>query len=298
MKIALATCTELPDWEHDDEPLHAALAGRGAELAHPSWDDDAVDWTAYDVVLVRTTWNYQEHIGAFERWIERVDAATRLWNPAPVLAWNVRKTYLRELEAAGVPIVPTVWLARGQGAASLDVAAAVAAAGATRGFLKPVVGATARETLRFASDEAGLAAARAHVERLLPHEDLMLQPYLPSVETEGELSAIVLDGQLTHGVRKVPVPGDYRVQDDFGAHDEPFTFDARDLDTVERALDFVRSRFELDAPLLYARADFLRADDGRLALNELELVEPSLFFRHGPRAAERLADALCARASA
>ena len=93
-----------------------------------------------------------------------------------------------------------------------------------RGFLKPVVGATARETLRFVCNDEGLAQAQSHVDRLLPNEGLMLQPYLESVETDGELSALYFDGEYSHGVRKVPVPGDYRVQDDFGASDEPYTF--------------------------------------------------------------------------
>jgi len=291
VKIALATCTELPDWEQDDRPLHAALERLDVELSQPCWEDPDVDWAAFDGVLVRTTWNYQEHIAAFEAWVERADRVTRLFNPAPVLRWNVRKTYLRDLEAAGVPVVPTVWLERGS-KADLDQALA-----GTGGFLKPVVGATARETLRFANDEPGRAAARAHVTRLLPEEDLMLQPYLRSVETHGEVSALAVDGELTHGVRKVPVDGDYRVQDDFGAHDEPYAFEPEDLAAVERALAVVRERFGLDRPLLYARADFLRADDGRLLMNELELVEPSLFFRHGPHAAERLARALIERSS-
>ena len=289
MKIALATCTSVPAWEKDDQPLHRALAEQGVDCAHAAWEDPTVDWAAFDGVLVRTTWNYQDHIAAFEHWIDHVGERTRLFNPAPVLAWSVRKTYLRDLEEGGVPVVPTVWLERGT---SPEVALAF---DGPRGFLKPVVGATARETLRFANDAAGRAAASAHLERLLPAEDLMLQPYLPSVEEEGEVSAIVIDGEPTHAVRKVPVAGDYRVQDDFGAHDEPFEFEPADLALVRRALDVVAARFELSDPLLYARADFLRDESGRLVLTELELVEPSLFFRHGAHAAERLARALVER---
>ena len=139
-----------------------------------------------------------------------------------------------------------------------------------RGFLKPVVGATARETLRFASDHEGLAQAQAHVERLLPDEALMLQPYLQSVETDGELSALYFDGEFSHGVRKVPVPGDYRVQDDFGASDEPYTFtegEVSALGSILRALDVVlHSKFQQEEPLLYARIDVLRDGNGGLYL--------------------------------
>ena len=122
-----------------------------------------------------------------------------------------------------------------------------------------------------------------------PAGDLLLQPYLARVETEGELSAIFIDGRLSHAVRKVPVHGDYRVQDDFGAHDEPTTLARDEIALAERAIRVAGT------DLLYGRTDFLRADDGSLVLTELELVEPSMFFRHAPQAPDRLADALRAR---
>ena len=117
----------------------------------------------------------------------------------------------------------------------------------------------------------------------------MVQPYLASVETHGEVSAIFIDGVITHTVRKCPVPGDYRVQDDFGASDEPFPLSEADLELAHRVVDAV------EGDLVYARTDFLRDDDGALRLTELELVEPSLFFRHAPHAAEALVDAVCRR---
>jgi glutathione synthase/RimK-type ligase-like ATP-grasp enzyme len=200
-----------------------------------------------------------------------------LYNPAGIVRWNTHKSYLRDLERRGVPIVPTEWLARGT---MPDVAALCRRRGWKRALIKPCVGATARETLRF---DAGDPAAQTHAARLLANEDLMLQPYLSRVETEGELSAIFINGRLTHGVRKVPVPGDYRVQDDFGAKD--YRIDFPDVPLAKRALDAV------GVPLLYGRADFLIGDDG-LQLIELELVEPSLFFRHSRTAADRLADAV------
>ena len=126
----------------------------------------------------------------------------------------------------------------------------------------------------------------------------MLQPYRESVETEGELSLVVVDGEATHGVRKIPVPGDYRVQDDFDASDVPHEFAADERAALLEVV--VAAERELAMPtgsLLYARVDVLRAPDGGLDLNELELVEPSLFFRHRAAAAERLAEALLRRAS-
>ena len=289
MLLALATRSDLPAWEVDDRALHAALTQAGVAFERPVWDDATVDWRRFDAVLVRTTWDYQDKLPAFRRWIDAASDATRLFNPAAVVAWNVHKSYLRDLAAAGVPLAPTQWLRRGERA---EVAALVRAAGWREGFLKPCVGATARETLRFAADAEGLRLAQAHVDRLLPHEDLMLQPFLPAVLARGEWSAIFVDGAITHCVRKIPVPGDYRVQDDFGAKDEPYAPTAAERALAAQAMAAVERRF---GRLLYGRTDFLWDDAGGCVLTELELVEPSLFFRHGPHAAAALTAALLHR---
>lgn len=305
MRIALATCAKLPEWEVDDRPLHEALVRRGVEAARPAWDDPAVDWGAFDACLIRTTWDYCEKRDAFVEWAERAAALTRLFNPAPVVRWNTDKRYLRDLETRDVPLVPTAWLEQGD---HVDLEALLADRGWERGFVKPAIGSTARETLRFAADAEGIAAASRHLSRLLRRESAMLQPYLASVEREGELSAIFIDGEMTHAVRKTPVAGDYRVQDDFGASDAPVALTPQEQAMANRIAAVadsqaaaLRSRDPAannsGGRLLYARVDLLRDDEGHLRLSELELVEPSLFFRHCPSAAERLADALCRRAT-
>lgn len=298
LRIALATRADLPSWEIDDRFLHAALDQLGVAYERPVWSDLAVDWSRYDAVVIRTTWDYQERIAEFLAWAERVGAQTRLLNPPAVVRWNTHKSYLRELEREGVPLAPSLWLARG---VPVELGAALRERGWTRAFIKPLVGATARETLRFRVDVADeLAAAQRHVDRLVlaADEDLVVQPYLDAVEREGELSGLFFAGRLSHGVRKVPVAGDYRVQDDFGAHDEPWTLDAGALALCERsfaALDRVLARLGVASPLLYARVDMLRTSEGALVLNELELVEPSLFLRHCPTAGLALARALVER---
>jgi hypothetical protein len=298
MRIALATCRTLPPHERDDLPLLAALRERGVHVERPIWDDDAVGWQDFDAVLIRSTWDYPDKHPQFVAWAERVGSCTRLFNPAPLVAWNTHKKYLRELEQHGVPLADTVWFAAGH---AHDLADSVRARGITRGFLKPLVGANARNTLRFdAVNVAELAAAQAELTRLTQSMDMMLQPYLASVEREGELSAIFFDGVLSHAVRKVPVAGDYRVQDDWGAHDEPTVLEPEALAVCEQTLagvaaSFLERGWDVELPLLYGRVDLLRDDAGRHVLNELELVEPSLFFRHGPAAAQTLARALLLR---
>lgn len=283
MHIALATCADLPDWEVDDAPFHQALEALEIQMSRPVWDDPSVDWAQFDACLIRTTWDYTEKFEAYMAWLELVATRTRLFNPLPVVRWSAHKSYLRDLEDRGVRIVPTVWLARGS---TVDLARELESQSWNHAFLKPVVGATARETFPFRSEPSELEAAHAHLERTLAQEDMMLQPFFPSVKTEGEFSALFMDGQLTHSVRKVPPPGDYRVQDDFGAKDELFALTDDDENWARSVVDSV------DSKLLYARVDFLRDEEGLPHLVELELLEPSLFFRHCPESASTLAQGL------
>lgn len=288
MHIALATCRDLPEWEVDDAPLHRALIERGVTLLQPAWDDATFPWHEVEACLIRTTWDYPARREAYVAWAERIALRTRLYNPAGIVRWNTDKSYLRDLASFGIAVIPTIRLERGS-IDALDPAPLLRERGWPRAFLKPVVGSAARNTLRFDADPEGLALAHAHLAAHLPHRAFLLQPYLATVETFGEVSAIRIDGDITHAVRKVPMPGDYRVQDDYGARDEPYAFAPDELAMI----DALFARIGRD--LLYGRADFLRDDAGRLLLTELELTEPSLFFRHHQPAADRLAEALLAR---
>ncbi len=286
MRLALASCSDLPDWEVDDQPLHGALRALGHEVHGPAWDAD-VDWSLFDGVLIRTTWDYTARRAEFVRWCEGLPCP--LHNPADVIAWNTHKGYLRELEGLGVPIVPTVWLEQGEDPAAI-VLDSLPFDPSRPLFLKPCVGATAEGTARFV--EGWSAAARDWAQGLLTRGDAMLQPYLARVSDDGERSAIVIDGAVSHWVRKVPVSGDYRVQDDHGATDHPHRPSRAERHLVERTLA------ALPAGLLYTRLDWLLDDDGQPRINEVELVEPSLFFRHGPTAAGALARAWTRRLQA
>jgi len=287
--IAIATCDNLPSWEIDDRPFLDLLASC-ARVSMCSWNDASVRWSQFDCVLVRTTWDYSEHVEAFRGWVKRVSSMTRLLNAAGWIDWNCDKRYLLELAEQGVHIAPTQWLSLPK-AGSL-VEAISSAPLVNRWFLKPTIGASSSNTLRFDLNE--LDKAQAFLDNLLPAHDFMLQPYLESVETFGEVSLLYIGGQCTHSVRKVPVDGDYRVQDDYGAHDEPYTPSAA-LQRVGQSILAAAARVQPRLPpLLYARLDFLKDLNGRFALNELELIEPSLFFRHGPDAPGALVDALLA----
>jgi glutathione synthase/RimK-type ligase-like ATP-grasp enzyme len=287
----MVSCADKPDHEDDDAHLRAALHDRGQAFVTVAWDDPAVDWAGFAAALVRTTWDYHHRRAEFVAWAEACAARTLLLNPPEIIRWNTDKRYLRQLEAAGLPLPETVWVEPDEDVDPVDV---LRARGWSRGFMKPVVGANAVRTARFGPTDGD--AARSALRGALAAGAMMLQPYLEGVESVGEMSGLWIDGAYAHGVRKVPKPGDWRVQDDWGARDEPYALTADERALGEAVIGVAQAQLVDPArPLLYARVDFLRDADGQPRLMELELVEPSLFLRHGPETAELLADALIRR---
>lgn len=282
-RLVLATCAALPGLHHDDRVLLDALAARDVRPRLLAWDDPSVDWSEPDLVVIRSTWDYAARRDTFVAWAERVAAATRLWNPADVVAWNTDKRYLRALADAGVPVVPTRWAERGE---AVDLAAVMATHAWQGGVVKPVVSSGSRGTVRFDAEDAPVV--QAHLDDLLTRGDAMIQPYLPSIEATGEVSVVWIDGAITHAVRKRPGAGDFRVQEQYGGREERVELDATVRQVAERAL-----RHAGDG-CCYARVDVVHGLDGTYQLMELELVEPQLFLRYHHAAAERLVDAIVA----
>lgn len=269
-RIALATSADLPDLWVDDEPLRSALVALGAEAVPAVWDDPSVEWGAYDLVVVRSTWDYTERRDAYLTWARSVP---RLANPADVVEWNTDKTYLRRFAEAGLPVVPTCW-----------APAVLATVPWHDVVVKPNVSAGARDTLRCAaSSEEGQALLDAiAASGRVP----MVQPYLDAVEGYGERSLLFVEGTHTHAVRRNPalsMSGDER-------------FGAERVEATDEELDVARRVLEAAGPpLLYARVDLVPGPDGPLLI-ELEVTEPQMFLRLGPECAEALAAAAVARA--
>jgi glutathione synthase/RimK-type ligase-like ATP-grasp enzyme len=282
-RLALATCAALPALHHDDRVLLDALAARAVHPRLLAWDDPSADWSEPDLVVIRSTWDYAARRDMFVAWAERVAAATRLWNPADVVAWNTDKRYLRTLADAGVPVVPTRWAERRE---AVDLAEVMARDGWERGVVKPVVSSGSRGTVRF--DAADAPSVQPHLDDLLTRGDAMIQPYLPSIEATGEVSVVWIDGAITHAVRKRPEAGDFRVQEQYGGREERIEVDAALRGVAASALRHAGDRCR------YARVDVVRGLDGTYQLMELELVEPQLFLRYHHAAAERLAEAIVA----
>jgi glutathione synthase/RimK-type ligase-like ATP-grasp enzyme len=279
-RIAIATCTGYDDLKVDDELLRRAFAARGAEATSVVWDAEGVDWGGFDLCLVRSTWDYHDKHAAFLEWARRVEATTPLRNPAETIAWNSEKTYLRELSERGVRTVPTAWVERGSG---IDLEALLAREGWDEAVVKPVVDLGAKNLRRVRQGEGQDALAT-----VLERQDAMVQPFLPSLEAEGETSLIYIDGQPTHTVRKRPAPGDFRVQSIWGGTVESTDPGPAQLDLATQALG------ALDEPPLYARVDLVSDLDGAPSLIELELIEPNLHLNTNPTAAKRLCNAVLA----
>jgi glutathione synthase/RimK-type ligase-like ATP-grasp enzyme len=197
VKVALVTCARLGRIDPDDEPLAAALAGRGAAVEAPVWNDPAIDWSAFDLVCTRATWDYHLDREGFLRWLERVAAESRLVHAPGVVRWNSHKRYLADLERRGIPVTPTRFVDAGT---TVDLRQLLAEEGWTDAVLKPAVGLDSFGVMRV--EPASLDAAQAHLGTTLAGRDAMVQPYLASVADHGERCVVMLDGHLSHAVRK------------------------------------------------------------------------------------------------
>ena len=279
MRVDLATCRVLPEPDPDQEPLVQALAAVGIDARLRAWDaPDPADPPA-DLCVVRSTWNYHERRDDFLAWAARVAARTPVLNPLPILRWSTDKAYLRDLADRGVPVVPTAFLDRG---AVADLPTVMAERGWSDVIVKPRVSAGSFATRRCTAPRQGEGAR--FLAQQLRERDMMVQPYLRSVEGYGERALVWIDGALTHAVLKSPrLAG----QDEAVSAAVPIV--AAERAVAERALAGVGEG------LLYGRVDLVREDGGALLVMELELVEPSLFFLQHPPALRRFVDAVRAR---
>jgi hypothetical protein len=281
--VAIATCAEHPQPDAENRLLLDALRARGLDASAVAWNAPApVDWDAYDAVVVRATWDYTWALDDFLRWTRAV--GPRLHNAADVIAWNADKRYLFDLERAGLPVVAGQHVPPG----------APVRPPSGRFVVKPTVSAGARDTAVY--DGARHEAAREHVRALhAAGRDVLVQPYCDSVDREAETAVVLIDGRLSHCMRKGPLL----------ALDQPpaaglfRTEDMRRREGAQDVLALARRTWEVAAarfgPPLYARVDVLRGAAGEPAVLELELIEPSLFLDFAPGSAEALAEALLRR---
>ncbi|MGY1916464.1 ATP-grasp domain-containing protein [Blastococcus sp. SYSU DS0973] len=278
-RVALVSSERGLRVDPDLTPATAALAEAGYAVDLVRWDDPAVDWSGYDLAVVRSCWDYAWRLGEFLGWAGSVP---RLRNAAELLRWNTDKAYLRDLERAGLPVVPTEW----------DPVSAEQLPGAGEWVVKPSVSAGSRDTARWSEPEAVLA----HVAELTGvGRTAMVQPYLTSVDDHGETAMLFIGGRFSHAVRKGPLlrRGEGVRQDRDSRGDlRPVEATAAQLATAQAVFDAIGDLVPGAATPLYARIDLVGDDAGRPVLLELELTEPSLFLPQAPGAATGLARAV------
>ncbi len=269
---------------HEHDLMVAAVqkpfAKAGLELSVIDWEAPLEAFDGIALAMLGTAWNYQDQATAFLDRLDALDArGITICNPPDLVRWNLRKTYLRELAAAGARTIPTIWLELADAAAAQ---AAMDELACDRLIVKRQVGAGAlgQELL-----ERGNVAADWQYDHAA-----MLQPFLPAIVEEGELSFVFIEGTLSHALRKRPAAGDYRIQSLYGGREEVH----EPTDQEAAAADAIMAAVPFPTPL-YARIDMLRMPDGGLAVMEAELIEPYLYPEQGPMLGERLATAIANR---
>ncbi|WP_327070986.1 ATP-grasp domain-containing protein [Kitasatospora sp. NBC_01302] len=293
--LVMVTDAESLPLDFDMPLLLDACRATGLPVEVCAWDDPAVDWSRFDAVLLRSPWSYVERLPQFLAWCERVTELAPLFNPLPVVRWSLDKHYLADLAARGVPVVPSTFVEPGADPLAALGEFLAAHPGAGELVVKPTVGAYSKDVQRFT--RALAAEAGQYIGRLLDKGcQVIVQPYLASIDRDGETDMIYFNGAYSHAIRKSAL----LLAD--GTVNAP-TQDvrrAREADQDERAvalaaLEAAAAHLGLAQPLLYGRVDLIRGDDGRPVVLELELCEPSLSLAFADGGALRFARALAER---
>lgn len=272
--------------EHD-VLTYAPLAALGWEVHEIPWRAQDTDWADFAAVVVRSTWDYQNDIDAFLACLKKIEQSpARLFNPLSLIEWNLRKTYLRELQTDGHTIVPTQWL---NDPSPAQLRAAFEHFGAQEMVFKPVVSASAQDTFRVARGASDVQFKQLAVT--FRARQCMAQPLMQSIIQEGEFSLFYFSGRYSHCIVKAPADGDFRVQEELGGILTPAAVEPALAAQANAVLQ------SLHPEPLYARIDFVRnlnptPTDEPFMLMEVELIEPSLYFRLCPDGAKRFAQAL------
>jgi glutathione synthase/RimK-type ligase-like ATP-grasp enzyme len=276
-EVALVTYRNPGGVPPEDLILADAVRRVGLSVAHPVWNDAEVDWAGVSLAVVRSTWDYFHGRPAFVRWVDRAGRRTDLWNRPAVLRWNTHKRYLRDLEEAGVPVVPTVWSPKSR---PVDLGETMDHMGWDVAVVKPAVSGAGERTYRV--PRSGAKRGQRYLAAIGRTDTGMVQQFLPSAVRGGERSLIFLNGRFSHCVRRARFFG--RTE-----RHEPETL-ARVNDEMRRVARLALAACPDD--LLYARVDLIAVENHGWQVLEIELTEPSLFFVPCPRAAGTLARAI------
>ena len=264
----------------DDDLVIEPLRRLGHDAGFVVWRH-AVDWRKYDGVVIRSTWDYQDHLPAFLRVLKEIETQSQLANPLDILNWNSdKKVYLQDVEKRGGRIIPTIW-----GDSKIDdhlIQQWFEQFQTDELVIKPTVGANAQDAFRLKRG----AKAAGDLSKIFGQRSYMVQPFMRGIVEEGEFSLFYFNGDYSHAILKTPTVGDFRVQEEHGGEIKPVEPSAELLATGEKIVQCISS-----TPL-YARVDFVRTEAGEFAVVELELIEPSMYLRMADHAPRMFAEAI------
>ncbi|MBK7391536.1 MAG: hypothetical protein IPI23_21420 [Bacteroidetes bacterium] len=265
----------------EDRLVSEALIKKGLKVTRTTWDDPDFDWTSTRFAMFRTTWDYFDRFEEFDKWITTTATRTNFINPVPLIRWNIDKHYLADLKLKGINIPPTIFIEPGSEKTLRDLIKNVSW---EKFILKPAISGAARHTYLF--DESNVSELESVFKELIAKESMLLQEYQYQITERGEVALMVMGGKFTHAVLKKAKAGDFRVQDDFGGTVHDYIPDKNMIIFAEKIVK--------TCPIIpaYARVDLIWSDTNELLLSELELIEPELWFRKFPAAADVLAEAI------
>lgn len=280
-RCAFLTMDNTEGWSIDADLAIEPLNELGWQIDSVPWRTATIDWSVYDAVYVGTPWDYPEDPPLFLAVLKQIQqAGALLINPFVLVRWNLNKSYLRDLEARGAAIVPTIWL---DGLESRKLAGLFDRCASERIILKPTISTNATDTFLLTRDVPN--ELRERLLETFSDRPCMVQPFIAAIQTEGEFSLFYFGGQFSHAIQKRPKPRDFRVQEEHGASITAISPDSDLLATGDSVMSLV------EPVPMYARGDFVRDASGSFLLMELELIEPSMYLRMHSAAPKRFAKA-------
>lgn len=258
-------------FEHD-LMMDSLRCASGVHVTDIAWDDE-VDWAKFDAALIGTTWDYQDRFDEFITRLTHIQSQSFLFNPLPLIRWNAHKGYLRDLENRGAAVIPSLWLDVPMPA---DIERAFAIFQCDALVAKRQIGASAEGQYLF---QKGTPLGKLT-------QPMLIQPFFPAIQTEGEISFIFIGGRFSHAVLKRPAQGDYRIQSAYGGHEQEMDPSPLDKDAAHAIFDLI------EGEPLYARIDMVRDGNGQLRVMEVELIEPYLYPEQCPQLGQRLIHAI------
>ncbi|XOV80310.1 MAG: RimK family alpha-L-glutamate ligase [Aestuariibacter sp.] len=279
-RCAFLSMDSIADFYVYDDLLHEPLKHVGWQVETVSWRATGINWSDYDLVIIRSPWDYQQDADAFLHCLETIESESRLLNDLTTVKWNISKTYLQDVQEAGIAIVPTLFPNQLD---SDTVNSAFTQFSCDELVIKPVISANADHTYRLT--RSNLTGQLAQYQNIFQRREFMLQPFIRNIMEEGEYSLFYFGEQFSHAIKKVPKSGDFRVQEEHGGQLFSVIPDAELLCIAQDTLSCIPGK------TLYARLDFVRYNNRYMAM-ELELIEPSLYFNLDAESPQRFVHAM------